>query len=458
MPSEPFDSDDHALGRREAIQHPRHLGSSAPRFEDVRRQNTVRRYDELIFWLSAMGEGSWDSFVNVCRTLQLISNTKQASYIFRRLVLLGYVERSENGSRWCVCPPTIVHKPIDSDYVYLCGQRVPSLLEDFSSLTIVESPQPEVNGPPRIEIRSDITTLCESIGKKKHFCLQDAGVASLKLAEVLPHLRDWISSLPHLVRLNTSNYEIKRWDGEKYLTCTTLYERNGYYYGDSGLYRLTKECDASILELYFDANQQRWLKGDWYGLNFIASLAAGVDSKVIINTDACTLAIRTKSRWPFIYERALVLASGLLPNARTEPGWLIYQGVSIELAQILTDKLGLPLHILGRRTTVPIHVETKIIKPKLSSNPISLPSQVLQRARWLARTAEVLKRQDGAAIKPISREARTSLKRLDYLPTMKKLCSMASAPATLAPHFEALARLINRLDIQQNSSQKLLDN
>lgn len=444
MSGESFSRGDHSL-KRNAVRPQRKLANSAARFECTQEQNIMRRYNELVFWLSAKGEGNWDSFVNVCRVLQLISSTKQAGYIFRRLVLLGYVERSEDGSRWCVCPPTMVHKPIDSDYVYLCGQRVPSLLEDLSTLTTVESPQPEANGPPHIEIRSDITTLRQSIGKKKLFYLQDAGVASLKLAEVLPHLKDWISSLPCLDRLNTSNFEIKRWDGEKYLTCAILYERNGYYYGDSGLYRLTKECDTSkySLDLYFDAYQQRWMKGDWYGLNFIASRAAGRDSKVIINTDAGTLAIRTKSRWPFIYERALVLASGLLPNARKEPGWLIYQGISIGLAQILTDKLGLPLHILGRRTTVPIGVETRSIKPKLSSNPISLPSQVLQRARWLASTMEVLKRQDGAAMKPINREARTSLKRLDYLPTIQKLCSIASAPAALVPHFEALARLIN---------------
>jgi hypothetical protein len=449
MSDENFDKSDRSLGKREGSQYPRQQNSSAPCYEYAREQNIVRRYDELVFWLSATGEGSWDSFVNACRILQLISEVKQAGHIFRRLVLLGYTERSEDGSRWCVCPPTIVQNATDSDSVYLCGQRVPTLLEELSTFAVIESPQPDTNGPSRIKVGCDATTLCESIRPKKDFRFLDAGVASLKLAEALPHLKGWISSLPHIDRLNTANYEVKKWDGEKYVTCTSLYERNGYYYGDSGLYHLTKECDASkySLDLYFDAYQQRWLKGDWYGLSFMANREAGLESKALINPHTCTLTIMTRSRWPFIYERALVLASGLLPSARTEPGCLIYQGISVELAQILTDKLELRLDVLGRIVTVPKDVVTKSATTKSYSKSISLPRQIVQRARWLARTAEVLKGRHGTIIKPIKHAVRTSLKQLEFLPNMQNLCSITSAPAPLIPHFEALARLINRLGL-----------
>ncbi|MCA1567588.1 MAG: hypothetical protein LC803_18455 [Acidobacteria bacterium] len=459
MSDENFDNGDCSLGHREGSRQPHQLNSSTPHLEYAREQKIVRKYDELVFWLSATGEGSWDSFVNVCRVLQLISDVKQASHIFRRLVLLGYAERSEDGSRWCVCPPTIVQNATDSDSVYLCGQRVPSLLAELSTFAIVESPQPEMGGPSRIGVRCDTTTLCEDIRQKKNFHFLDAGVASMKLAEVLPHLNGWVSSLSHIDRLNTANYEIKKWDGKKYVTCTSLYERNGYYYGDSGLYRLTNDRDASkySLDLYFDAYQQRWLKGDWYGLRFMANRAAWVESKALINMHACTLTIKSRSRWPLIYERALILASGLLPSARTKPGWLIYQGISVELARILTDKLELPLHILGRLVTLPTDVGTKTTTTKSSSKSINLPSQVVQRARWLARTAEVLKGRHGAAVKPLRYAIRTSLKQLEFLPNMQKLCSMTSAPAPLIPHFEALARLIRRLDFQQPSSKIAVD-
>jgi hypothetical protein len=57
------------------------------------------------------------------------------------------------------------------------------------------------------------------------------------------------------------------------------------------------------------------------------------------------LAIPLEQRWPEIYERALVLASGQLSTyRRTEQNWcLVYERISPKLATQLTSKLGIKL-------------------------------------------------------------------------------------------------------------------
>ena len=53
--------------------------------------------------------------------------------------------------------------------------------------------------------------------------------------------------------------------------------------------------------------------------------------------------------WPTIYEKALVLAEGLLPEWKSNKNGpdLYYQGVSEELATILCEKLNVELGSIG---------------------------------------------------------------------------------------------------------------
>jgi len=106
------------------------------------------------------------------------------------------------------------------------------------------------------------------------------------------------------------------------------------------------------VNLYFDQPRQRWLKGDWYGLRFLAHHAAGVDFEVVREktqalptsfSSADELLIPADERWPLLYERALVLATGLLPGQAENPKWLRYQGVSAELSRTLAGKLNVSI-------------------------------------------------------------------------------------------------------------------
>jgi hypothetical protein len=54
------------------------------------------------------------------------------------------------------------------------------------------------------------------------------------------------------------------------------------------------------------------------------------------------LILRGLDRWPALYERALVLASGLLPS-QSANGLLHYSGIPLELAHALAKRLGVEL-------------------------------------------------------------------------------------------------------------------
>ncbi|MBF2099431.1 MAG: hypothetical protein IGQ88_13805 [Gloeomargaritaceae cyanobacterium C42_A2020_066] len=90
--------------------------------------------------------------------------------------------------------------------------------------------------------------------------------------------------------------------------------------------------------LFYDTEAETWRQGDWYGLRFLA-----LQEKRYANyaPQSEKLWIPQIQRWPQIYERALVLASGLLPER--SQGGLVYSAVSGKLAQTLADKLSVTL-------------------------------------------------------------------------------------------------------------------
>jgi hypothetical protein len=56
--------------------------------------------------------------------------------------------------------------------------------------------------------------------------------------------------------------------------------------------------------------------------------------------DGGTLAISHRQRWPLLYERALVLASGFLPSRHPENGLLYYRNIPLTLARSVAEQLG----------------------------------------------------------------------------------------------------------------------
>jgi hypothetical protein len=58
------------------------------------------------------------------------------------------------------------------------------------------------------------------------------------------------------------------------------------------------------------------------------------------------LILANRRRWPLVYERTLVLASGLLPEHNPRTDLLQYHEIPLTAARALTSRLGVALEIL----------------------------------------------------------------------------------------------------------------
>lgn len=327
--SDPFDLSDAFLN----------VGTVA---ETVSAPSLGDRYNRLLHWLSATCEGTWQTFKNVCRILQLVDDVSTARSIFRRLTLIGYIESSENGQRWSICPTALVKCAANPSVCFLTGQQTPKLIEHLKEHCEVETlPQPNHQGPSCVKVNGISTDDVTLNG----FNIVHAGTVSIQLAELLPDLEGWKDILPAIDRLSTTTYSIEIWNGKRYIQCNNFYERNGRYCGDSGLYRLTKQAENNPYQivLYFEEPNQRWLRGDWYGLRFLAYDSAGRDFGARYDSSANEILIPVEEHWPLLYERTLVLASGMLPLRDKNFRWLKYTNITNELVQLLAEKLSITI-------------------------------------------------------------------------------------------------------------------
>ena len=223
----------------------------------------------------------------------------------------------------------------EPEVCFLTGQRIPRLIKQFDARWNLENiPQPGNQGPSRVKVH--INPSVDSFVNELQ--VEFVGVASVQLASLLPDLEGWKAILTAIDRISTTRYNIEIWNGSRFSTCDAFYER-------SGMYRLTRRNDTNAYQivLYLDQPNQRWLRGDWYGLRFLAYDSVGREFEVVYDYSTNDLLIPVDERWPLLYERALVLASGSLPGLADNPRWLKYSGVSSELVQLLTEKLNVSI-------------------------------------------------------------------------------------------------------------------
>ena len=301
------------------------------------------RHDRLLQWLSARGEGTWAAFAQSCEVLEVAREARMARSAFRCLSLLGHIDRSDDGSRWSVAPAALVHFPDDGGGGFVTGQRTATLIRKLNAVRpLDETIHSHYAGPPRFSWESEPGLASDDLTE---LGIVDAGTTASRLAELLPELYEWRDSLQSLGGLSTLPYVIERWQDGDFMPCDTVRESNGIYQAEAGMYRLTREGDRTgrALTLFFDPASQRWLRGDWYGLRYLAleALPGGVNA--VYRSDRRELLIPDSQRWPLLYERALVLSSGLLPKRALNPEWLSYPRVSPGMARSLCKKLNVNL-------------------------------------------------------------------------------------------------------------------
>ncbi|WNC60205.1 hypothetical protein RHJ80_12145 [Thermosynechococcus sp. QS41] len=295
--------------------------------EQIRQFST--KHEHLLYWLSTSGSGTWESFKKTCEILDL----HEPKRILRRLKLLNHLTTSDNGSKWQVNPPSLVHVGTDSepsDQTFLLhGQRSHCFLQrlrEFGSLK--ERHQPRGEAPPRIKLILPSQITIEILAQKIGYSINLAESSSIL------SLNDWQNSLNRIDGVLPFNFDLKRFDGANFIDCI--------FQNETGFYQFwTKDSRRLRYNFFYNQNTQSWLQGDWYGLRFLAILSLGQNVEFYYNRQEKTLAIPRAQRLPEIYESHLVMASGMLPTYRD--GFLIYDRISSRLAREISEALKITL-------------------------------------------------------------------------------------------------------------------
>lgn len=303
-------------------------------------------YQKFLYWLSSVGYGSWDLFKKTCNTLEL----DEPKRILRRLKLLGHIETSSDGQKWSIAPTAIVKvSSLDMlpEYI-LCGQQNSYLIEELKNFADIYRIN-QLNSPPCLRLKliniTNVQTLLDKIKNKINISINNSDNIAQNLALLLPDLENWKLNLKPLPGITESFYDWKYWQNGNFVECT-LPQKTGMYQMWGG-----ENKNAPRRTLFYDKNTKTWRQGDWYGLRFLALNYNQDDLIARYNPETLQLAIPYCQRWPELYERALVLSSGLLPKYKKtveQNLWLIYENISLDLAHKLTQKL----HVSCQEETV----------------------------------------------------------------------------------------------------------
>ena len=292
----------------------------------------------LLDWLSARGNGSWATFQNVCQSLAI----EHPNRVLRKLKLLGYIETSANGKKWAIAPTALV--PLNSEpenlEFYLCGQQNERLRQELAQFTTLKSEgQTVAFGLPRRKVIFSDRTTYDQLEKLGEISIHKPDNIAQHLAECLPTIQEWQASLPGVGGIVKSQRHWRRYQSE-------TQEWQDYGLPDqTGLYEMRREVDQPHPDrtFFYEAETHTWRQGDWYGLRFLALNHSDMLQECVYHPAQRQLATLAAERWPQLYERALVLASGYLPSQHNthDQNWLIYSNIPSELAYWLTEQLSL---------------------------------------------------------------------------------------------------------------------
>jgi hypothetical protein len=304
----------------------------------------IKRYDQLMLWLSAIGSGSWHMFRSACQALDLDHDGFQPGRILRNLRLLGHIESSRSGTSWIVAPPVLVLQNSAADEeereYFFCGARDNMLLQALHSIAKVQTlPHRDGgNAPAALHVwaRESIEVISYLTGIPSTLQLSITNNASHEFARLLPPIADWMHSLEVLDGVMPYMFDVKKFSGNAFIDDT--------FQGKSGFYQLWLPEQPTTLKkpqytLFYNAESHQWLRGDWYGLRFLSRQLDNIPCPVRYEAESRSLAVPKEWRWPELYERALVLASGMLPSQRGS--WLVYDNIGPEVVHELSVKLNL---------------------------------------------------------------------------------------------------------------------
>jgi len=259
--------------------------------------------------------------------------------ILRRLVLLGHLEfDASRNFRWGVIPPTLV-TTADGEHQVLVGQRTPTLIHTFHENHHLNE-RPQTGGPPRLLITPNADGLYYRASRQ----VRTVGCVSRQLSDLLPDLREWQHRLPAWEERDFARFQTQHYDPytDELRDIAPIVGKPS-----SGMYRFVFDHGPQriVTVAFYDDKRHQWACGDYYGLRFLARSCYRLCRAIYLG-DSQQIVIPVSDRWPMPYERALVLASGALPQ-RVQPEYgppvLLYEGITQDLATQLCGLLGLKM-------------------------------------------------------------------------------------------------------------------
>lgn len=316
-------------------EHPFNLTVQETNYSSQAINANSSKHQQLLYWLSALGSGTWESFRKTCETLEI----QEPKRVLRRLKLLGHIESSLLGKRWSIAPTAMVQIPSTSNIqeFMLCGQQNIELLntlQKYTNLTFIN--QSLGDAPPCVRIQIDnfnnISTLCENLNT--NFYIKYPGQVSKQLANILPNIETWKNNLVKLPSIVTSSYRWQKFNGNDFVNYDLPYSEGMYE-----MYSQDINSTYPLRTLFYDKENNHWLQGDWYGLRFLALQQTQQQCIFSYDLNTKSLVVPILQRFPEIYERALVLASGILPTYKDS--YLIYTNIEPDVVDLLSAKLNL---------------------------------------------------------------------------------------------------------------------
>lgn len=297
-----------------------------------------KRCQQLLYWLSAVGNGTWELFKKACQTLEL----DKPQHILRKLTLLGHIESSSDGKHWSIAPTALVQIESQSENqeFILCGQQNEDLLRElkqYATIKLIDRPQDDAPTCVLVQLTNskEVEQVIQSVRNRLGLTINQVGNVANQLTDVLPNLERWESRLQNIKGIKRSLYDWKFFDGKNFVD-NSLFQQTGMYQ------RWDREEGSRLrMTLFYNSETDIWRQGDWYGLRFLAMHYNNQTCIARYDSATARLAIPFSQRWPQLYERALVLTSGKLPsyNRTEQNSWLIYENMSIDIVQKLTNKL-----------------------------------------------------------------------------------------------------------------------
>ena len=282
-------------------------------------------FDGLLYYLSHIGELSWEDFKQAIMRLTRDNPTYKVSTYLTSLARLGHLDFDPMKLSYVtITPAVLVETTIEDQYV-LVGSRVPSFLAEVKKCVAGNSGKfrliPEKYAPTTV-VLSELTE--RAFSSLENLSIRISWEFTEKLSRILPR--------PKLMNLQSESSFIANANAVKKFNPATLdYESVGPGEGTDGLYQISQHGpDVYVL---ISGHYQRRVPRDWAEWNVLA----GTPGLISYVEKSQTWRVKGKLHVPLIVDRCATLCSGYPPKLKGK--FVCYSDVPTDIAKRLTKSL-----------------------------------------------------------------------------------------------------------------------